>query len=301
MNVMKTVGVGVVGAGYMGLNHIKTYRNIKNIDTIGYYDPWRDVNIPGVFKFHTIEELASVCDCVSICSPTPLHYEHAIQVIDNYCHVLIEKPATENVKQQEIIKTTAASHGRIVQVGFIEQYNPVIKYINKHLRNPDFISCIRTAPFSYRGADVSVFKDLSVHDIGIIISCFDSNLSATEHCSGESLLINSVEDDYITCHLRFNDNKGVILTHRVGASKNREVVLRKGGEVYCFDLIHKQGALVLESGNQDLKLNTCDPLKDQLTDFIHCVINGNSPEYDINFSIRVGHIQDEFNKKMKKR
>ena len=33
-----TIKVAVIGAGMMGKNHLKTYKNIKGIDLVGVYD-----------------------------------------------------------------------------------------------------------------------------------------------------------------------------------------------------------------------------------------------------------------------
>jgi predicted dehydrogenase len=171
---MNKITVGVIGAGYMGRNHIKTYSEMDNVDLVGYYDPYVNENIDSL-SLESMVELASACDCISICSPTTLHYQQAIELLGYQCHLLIEKPVSPSIKEQIEIQQVASSNNLIVQVGFVEQYNPVTDFINTHLRNPDFISCVRIAPFSSRGSNVGVDQDLSVHDVGILLSCFDSD------------------------------------------------------------------------------------------------------------------------------
>jgi predicted dehydrogenase len=294
---MNKITVGVIGAGYMGLNHIKTYSEMDNVDLVGYYDPFINANINSL-RLESIVELASVCDCISICSPTPLHHQQALELLDYQCHLLIEKPVSPFIEEQVEIQQAASRNNLIVQVGFVEQYNPVTDFINTHLRNPDFISCIRIAPFSSRGSNVGVDQDLSVHDMGILLSCFDSDPKVNSFHS-EPCLQFSEGADVVNGVIEFDNKKALFLTHRLGACRSRQITAHKSGATYCFDLITKEGSLLTKTGPQNLKLPAINPLRNQLETFIDCVANDSKPKFGIDFSIKVAQLIDSLNNKKK--
>lgn len=68
----------------------------------------------------------------------------------------------------------------VVQVGHIEHFNPVMKFMEERVRSPRFITADRLAPFNPRGTEVGVVLDLMIHDIGVVLKLANSHVSRIE-------------------------------------------------------------------------------------------------------------------------
>jgi predicted dehydrogenase len=82
--------------------------------------------------------------------------------------VLVEKPITATAEEARELIAIASERGRVLQVGHLERFNPVILAVASELSSPRFIESNRLAPFKPRGTDVSVVLDLMIHDIDLI-------------------------------------------------------------------------------------------------------------------------------------
>src|SRR5262245_9224756 len=73
--------VGVIGAGVMGSNHARVFKDLSGISLVGIADPLeahrqRAINLIGCRTFATIEQmLAEGVDAVTIAAPTHLHHQ----------------------------------------------------------------------------------------------------------------------------------------------------------------------------------------------------------------------------------
>lgn len=130
---MQTVNVGVIGLGFMGMVHIKAYRNVPGARLVAVSDAFKQpVNgvLPGVggnitdgdslhldpeTRFYTDwEELIAdpAVDLVDICVPTSDHVKLSLAALRAGKHVVCEKPMARTSAQcREIVQAAAASKG----------------------------------------------------------------------------------------------------------------------------------------------------------------------------------------------
>jgi predicted dehydrogenase len=134
----------------------------------------------GTLAVADYRELIGRVDAVSIATPTPKHFEIAQALLSAGVHVLVEKPITETTQQAEQLISTARSAGRVLQVGHLERFNPVIIGAEASLGAPRFIECHRLAPFRERGTDVNVVLDLMIHDLDLVQSIVGSEIVSLE-------------------------------------------------------------------------------------------------------------------------
>jgi len=66
---------------------------------------------------------------VSIVTPTTTHFELAKTLLQQGKHVLVEKPMTDNAAQAAELVQLAQQKNCILQVGHVERFNPVFKYL----------------------------------------------------------------------------------------------------------------------------------------------------------------------------
>ena len=182
---MERLRAAVIGVGYLGRFHAQKYATLPDCALVGVVDqrPEAAAQVAselGVGAFADYRELLGKVDAVSIVTPTPLHFEIARAFLEHGAHVLVEKPITETVTQAQQLIMLARQRGRVLQVGHLERFNPVIIAAEPRLRAPRFIECQRLAPFRERGTDVNVVLDLMIHDLDIVQSIVASEIVAVD-------------------------------------------------------------------------------------------------------------------------
>jgi predicted dehydrogenase len=153
---MEKLRAAVIGVGYLGRFHAQKYAALPDCTLVGVVDqrPEAAAQVAselGVRALGDYRELFGQVDAVSIVTPTPLHFEIARAFLEHGAHVLVEKPITETVAQAQELIALARQRGRVLQVGHLERFNPVIIAAEPQLRSPRFIECQRLAPFRERG------------------------------------------------------------------------------------------------------------------------------------------------------
>ena len=102
----------------------------------------------------SIEELGNYCDCVSVDTQTDKHVDIAFQLIECDCHLLIEKSPTSTTANAEKFVPAVDGGNKILQLGLIEHYNPVFKFLEIAVVSPKFITSQRLASFNVRETKV---------------------------------------------------------------------------------------------------------------------------------------------------
>ena len=167
--------VGVVGIGYLGKFHVEKYAQIPGVEIAGLVDlnlerakAWGEkVNAP---TFDDHRRLLGDVDAVSVVVPTDQHYRVAKDFLQNGSDVLLEKPIASTLTEADDLIATAHKHGRLLQIGHLERFNPAVLSARKMIRIPLFIESHRLTPFRDRGTEVDVVLDLMIHDLDIIQS-----------------------------------------------------------------------------------------------------------------------------------
>ena len=104
------VGAAVIGTGYWGRNHVRTFCTLREeglIDKIVVCDSdvVRAAAIGDEFGCSYVTDAASLpslgIDMVTIATPTPSHAELAIQMMRAELDVLVEKPLAMSVEEGE--------------------------------------------------------------------------------------------------------------------------------------------------------------------------------------------------------
>ncbi|MGD9849863.1 MAG: Gfo/Idh/MocA family oxidoreductase [Nitrospirales bacterium] len=167
--------VGVIGVGHLGQHHARIYTGIPGVSLRGVcdLDECRGKKIAeerGVPFLPTLESLLPLVDAVSVAVPTSIHFAVVAACLRGGCHVLVEKPITRQVDEGEQLVALARSVGKILHVGHVERFNPIIEVIRPLIHSPGFIECHRLSPFQPRGTDVDVVRDLMIHDLDILLS-----------------------------------------------------------------------------------------------------------------------------------
>ncbi|HEU5452093.1 MAG TPA: Gfo/Idh/MocA family oxidoreductase [Terriglobales bacterium] len=183
-----TLNVAVVGAGVFGRNHARVYHDLSlagdliRLAGIVDSDFARASAIAAEFQtraFRTISELVAGThvDAASVAVPTIHHCAVARELMQAGIDVLIEKPLATTLAEADELIRAAAAHGRIVQVGHLERFNPAVRATIPLLNRPMFFEVHRLSVFSPRALDVDVVLDLMIHDLDVVLSFVSSPIA----------------------------------------------------------------------------------------------------------------------------
>ncbi|MCC5833738.1 MAG: Gfo/Idh/MocA family oxidoreductase [Opitutales bacterium] len=281
----KSLKVGVAGVGSLGQHHARLYAALPQAELVGVYDlnPERAAEIAernGTQVFDSIEALGAACDAVSVVVPTDLHCEVALKLMEQGCHLLIEKPICASLDEAERVLAASKAAGILVQVGHIEHFNPVMSYLEEAVQHPRFITADRLAPFNIRGTEVGVVLDLMIHDLGIILELAKSPVKRVD-AVGVQVLTGA--EDIANARILFENGCVANLnTSRVSQKKVREIRVFQTAGYLSLNFMEQSGHLIKKEGlnliREDIPLEKDEPLKLELASFIQCVQQRRDPK-----------------------
>lgn len=276
--------IGVLGAGHLGKIHLKLLNQSKKYQLVGFYDPnqTHGLNVEkefGYTYYNSIDALIADCDVVDVVTPTLSHYDCAIKAISKGKHVFIEKPITNTVQEAENIRLLLSENNLRGQVGHVERFNPAFKAIKSHINSPMFIEAHRLAEFNPRGTDVPVVLDLMIHDIDIILSVVNSEVS-TVSASGVSVI--SDTPDIANARIEFENGCVANLTaSRISMKNMRKTRFFQKDAYISVDFLEKKCEVVRmkdapkETGDFDMILQNAEGVKKQIY-FDNPVVDSNN-------------------------
>ena len=284
---------GVVGVGYLGQHHARIYAGeLPGCELVGLYDVDHKrakeiASKHGCQVFGSIAELGEACDVVSVVVPTDLHCIVALDLLAQGCHLLVEKPLCTSVEEAEKMLEAAQKADRILQVGHIEHFNPVMAFLEKNVKDPRFITADRLAPFKPRGIEVGVILDLMIHDIGIILQLVKSPI---ERIDAIGINVLTKTEDIANARISFaNGCVANINTSRMSIKGKREIRIFQPDAYLSLNFGDQKGHIVKKSRlgiPQDIPIEKGEPLKIELDSFADCVIHREDPKVDANLGKR---------------
>jgi len=247
--------VGVFGVGHLGKFHLNNWRDIKDVEVVGFYDP-NDSAAQEVSekyqlaRFVEAATLMDTVDAVDIVAPTNFHFDLCKLAIRKGKHVFVEKPLANTMDEaRELVKLVKESNIKF-QVGHVERFNPAYLSVKDISLNPMFIEVHRLAEFNPRGTEVSVILDLMIHDIDIILSIVKSEVK-TISASGVSVLTDT--PDMANVRIEFNNGCVANLTSsRFSMKKMRKMRLFQKDAYIGMDFLNKKTEIIKLKTPQDV-------------------------------------------------
>lgn len=299
------VKVAVIGAGMMGRNHLKTYKNLQGVELVGVYDIFPEAREKAaemfdIKAFSSLEEVAQNVDAVSVVTTSVTHADVGEFFLNRGIHCMMEKPLATTEEGCKRLINAAAKNNVTLLVGHIEQFNPAVEQMHKILHDTSKIRSLtaqRMSAASGRITDVDVSMDLMIHDAEIILSLVQSpikNVQAAavatpDHPEGK---------DYITALLTFENGVTANITaSRITQARVRTLTVTTDTNYIDMDFInqsinvHSQGRMPyvnqesipdwmnygLKGSVEQLFIPTNQPLTAELTHFINCVNGKETP------------------------
>jgi len=234
------VRVAVLGVGSLGQNHARLYAELARtgqVEFAGIFDNNADTagKIAAKYQahvFHSVAEAAANADALNIVTPTHTHFELAKQLLAQGKHVLVEKPMTDNTAQAAELVQLAQQNNCVLQVGHVERFNPVFKYLETAAPEPRFIECHRLSPYPARSTDIGVVLDLMIHDLDVVLAFVKSPVTSVD---AVGIPVLSKSEDIANARLRFANGCVANLTvSRVSPERMRKIRVFSGPTNPCY-------------------------------------------------------------------
>lgn len=229
------VKVSVLGTGSLGKEHARLYSDLAQageVEFVGVYDlatesARRVSERYRVRSFGSSAELADASQAVSVVTPTVTHFQLAKALLEKGKHVLIEKPMTDNGREASELVELAQQNHCVLQVGHVERFNPVFKYLETVATDPRFIETHRLSPFPARSTDIGVVLDLMIHDLDVVLAFVKS---AVKSVDAVGIPVLSKSEDIANARLRFaNGCVANVTVSRVSPERMRKIRVFSGG------------------------------------------------------------------------
>ena len=286
---MDTIRIGVVGIGHLGNYHLQKYAKLPGSKIVGVVDvsaekAQKAAATYSCEAFRNHRDLIGKIDAVSVAVPTQNHYAIARDFLEAGIDVLLEKPIAATLHEADHLVKLARLKKRILQIGFVERFNPAIVALGKVIQEPLFIETHRLHPFFTRGTDVDVVLDLMIHDLDIILNFVKSPIKSVE-AVGISVLSDKV--DIANARIVFKSGCVANITaSRVTAKKMQKIRFFGPGGYHSVDYAKRELVSLnkkigsdgqVEICGDDVEIITQDPLEAEITAFLNSVVTRTPP------------------------
>jgi len=279
MGETKKIRVAVVGAGEFGRNHARVYREVRGAEFVGVYDKNSERSQQVATEFQTralvsLDELRDLADAVSVAVPTAEHSAVGCRLMEMGLDVLVEKPMATNLAEADELLQSAKKFGRILQVGHVERFNPAVLAVEPILNHPLFFEVHRLGVFTARSLDVDVIYDLMIHDLDILLTLVNENVTEVK-AVGIPVLTDKVD----IAHARLEFAGGAVANvtaSRVSTERVRKMRFFQQHEYISLDYARRDALRVAvrkpgpqpEFAFEKLPAQAVEPLRAELEAFV---------------------------------
>ena len=279
------IKMALVGCGHMGKIHLQKLSSFDEIQIVGIVDVDTKrandlaqlINVPA---FNNYKKLLGNVDGVIIATPTETHYQIAKDFLKSGTHILLEKPITSRQDQAQELINLAQTRQLILQVGFLERFNPAFSKILPIIKKPLLIESRRSSEFTGRSTDIDVVLDLMIHDIDLILSIVREDV-----CDIRAQGVSFITDKLDMASARIEFSNGCIAdlnASRISSKKERTLTVFEGNQIFFIDLLNRRVVYSAKEQNKDIDTEeyTVDPIdavKYEISLFIQSILTGTAP------------------------
>lgn len=302
-----SVKIALVGAGYWGKNLARNLSALGALHSVCDLNPQAAADIAAQFNvkslsYDQILEDKSITALV-IATQATFHFKVAKAAIESGKHVFVEKPLTLSLSDALKLRELALKENKIVMVGHLLQYHPIFIKL-KELVHSNALGEIKyiysnRIDFGKFYPGENVILNLASHDVSMILSLANAEPSAVQISSDEpstdAAIINLTFPNQLQAHVfisrlnPFKEHKLVVVGSKVMAIFNdTEQDWNKKLCLYPYDV--KFGSNYIEASKkagQFMEVEKSEPLKNECSHFINCILNNQTPITNADEAIRV--------------
>ena len=213
--------IAIAGCGSLvRMVHLPLLAAMPKVEVVAIADPARDAlnmalaQYPGILPFHALSELLDTvaCDAVVVASPTHLHAEHAVLVLEHKKALYLEKPMASTLDEARLLIEVSQSCNTVAMMGFNYRYNPLWKHVaveakRQPLTALDSVFSLATRELPQwkrkRATGGGALLDLATHHLDLISNVFGLEPSSIE------AKISSEHSEHDRVHLKLVSTSGI--------------------------------------------------------------------------------------------
>jgi len=297
---MKTMpAIAVVGCGYWGQNHIRTWSELGALKAVADIDADRAAGLADRFGVDAMapEQVfdAADIDAVVFALPPQFHAQNTLRAIAAGKHVLVEKPIALTVEDAQSVVDAGREAGLVVMTGHVLRFHPAFETL------ADMVAGDALGPIRYIHAhrvglgkfhsENDALWDMAPHDLSLIMALTGEEPSTIR---GEgSAAINHLSD-FAHLHLAFPSGiRSHVFASRLNPYRERRltVIGRKAMAVFDDTAPWQQKLAIYDhqvwKDDSGWQFRTAEPryvpvpeglpLTNECRHFADCVLNGTAP------------------------
>ena len=278
--------LAVVGAGQFGRNHCRVVHESARAElrAVVDTDPVRTAEAAQLYGAEPLadaRELEGKVDAAVVAVPTTQHEAVAVALMERGIDVLVEKPIAPDLASADRLIAAAVRHGRILQVGHLERFNPAVVALEQRSTLPLFFEIHRMNLFSPRSLDVDVVLDLMIHDVDVVLALAKAE---PHELRAAGISVQSHNVDIANVRMQFENGCVANLTaSRVSTERVRKLRLFQPRQYLSLDYTRQDLAIFSVGENRQIgfeqaAIDKAEPLKLQLDAFLDSVETRKSPK-----------------------
>ncbi len=303
------INIAVVGAGAWGKNHIRVFSELPNVrlEYICDSDPSKLQSIQKSYpQSKTVENLKPILrnpevKGIVIASSALSHYSLSKEALLADKDVLVEKPMALNSKEAEEMLEIGEKRGRILMVGHLLMYHPVVDRLKEMMISGElgriYYIYTQRVNLGVIRQDENALLSFAPHDLSVILHLLDEEpVMVSAH--GESYIQEGIED-VVFLSLQFSDGKiANIHLSWLDPHKLRKITIVGSKKMAVFDDMEVSEKLkIYDKGVGSISYSTygeylslrfgditipsvkmVEPLRAQAEHFVQCIESRKTPK-----------------------
>ena len=236
--------VALIGYGYWGSKLARNFQNLEAFKLISIADTMSKnlslakENYPLVKTSNDYKNTIknNIIDLVIISSPTTTHYKICKFALENYKHVLVEKPLSLSLKEVKELNKIAQSKKKMIFVDYPFLFSGTINFIKRIINKNTYGNILEIESFREQAPirkDVNVIWDLCTHDISILTHLLKGNPYSIHTIKKRNIKGSFCDTAYI--NLKYPNNLNVLIKNAwVSPTKIRLIKIKfEKAILYC--------------------------------------------------------------------
>ncbi len=269
----------MIGAGVMGRRHMHA-ANVSTAVTLSIiYDLDTDRRTEAAGEFNctaaaSLEDACAQADAAVIATPTHAHHSAAMVCLNAGLHCLVEKPLALTEPECRALIDSAAVKNLVLQVGHTERFNPAIEALWTQNLTPGEIRALTAHRMNLPATRIikdDEILDLMVHDLDVIL--------ALKQAPVLEVAARSLGAEHSEAVLTFADGtKATLSASRTATERARDLEVLTNTDTIHVDYADRRAWAVSSSSGADsasspqpIKVESGDPLQQQLAHFAACI------------------------------
>lgn len=255
----KPMKIGILGLGNMGRNHLRILSMLRSVDIRFVYDkdPLTLKQMADTYGVRIVDKVSDDFDGVDalfVLTATSSHMEYIERAMGRVPFLFVEKPLTGRLEDTRCLVERIQQEKALVQVGFIERFNPAV-HVLKNLACDEYgiinIDFTRTNKMSSRISDVGVVTDLMIHDIDLALYLN----GPVEKVVAHGLASNGFVDFASAMLMHSSGALSRLLASRITEKKRRLIEVTCMDKFVSCDLLRKEVFINMQSVSRKTPTN----------------------------------------------